>query len=298
MMNDTPTVDIDQLVVRFSKRDAVDGLSLQVNAGRCHALFGRNGAGKTTTLKALLGLVQPDSGSIRLFGLDGVRHESEVKARLAFVPDQPGFYEWMTVAETLNHAAGLRRGWKADVAEHLLQRFSLDPHAPTSVLSKGQRTQLALVCAIGADPDLLVLDEPTSGLDPHVRRQFIEAVIGAFQDRNPERKTLLISTHLIGEFEGIIDEFTIMQAGRSVMSLGADQARSKFRRVRAWFEDRAPDTLAMPLPLLSVPKRHGRMLELLVAHDATQVNAALTGLGATSVETTTLSLEELYLAAA
>ena len=77
-------------------------------------------------------------------------------------------------------------------------------------LSKGQRTQVALIAAVCPETDLLVLDEPTSGLDPIVRREFIEAVIGAYQQGNPGNRTILVSTHLITEFEGLIDEFTII----------------------------------------------------------------------------------------
>ena len=95
----------------------------------------------------------------------------------------------------------------------------------TSHLSKGQRTQLALITAICAEPELLVLDEPTSGLDPIVRREFIQTVIGAYQDGEPGRRTVFVSTHLISEFEGLIDEFTIIERGRDVLTLDADVAR-------------------------------------------------------------------------
>ena len=100
----------------------------------------------------------------------------------------------------------------------------------TSHLSKGQRTQLALVTAICPEPELLVLDEPTSGLDPIVRREFIRTVIGAYQDGDPGRRTVFVSTHLISEFEGLIDEFTIIDRGREVLTLDADAARARHEK--------------------------------------------------------------------
>src|SRR5208282_6380330 len=100
-------------------------------------------------------------------------------------------------------------------------------------LSKGQKTQLALISAIAPEPELLVLDEPTSGLDPIVRREFIETVIGAYQSGNPERRTVFVSTHLIAEFEGLIDEFTIIEQGRELFSMDADDARNRFRKIHA-----------------------------------------------------------------
>ena len=97
----------------------------------------------------------------------------------------------------------------------MLNRFQLDPGQKASHLSKGQKTQLALIGAICPEPELLVLDEPTFGLDPIVRREFIETVIGAYQEGDPGRRTVFVSTHLISEFEGLIDEFTIIDRGRA-----------------------------------------------------------------------------------
>src|SRR5207342_1557936 len=112
----------------------------------------------------------------------------------------------------------------------LIERFRLDPTQRTSALSKGQRTQVALIAAICPETDLLILDEPTSGLDPIVRREFIETVIGAYQDGDPGNRSILVSTHLISEFEGLIDEFTIVDQGRNVLTLNADWAREHYQK--------------------------------------------------------------------
>jgi ABC-2 type transport system ATP-binding protein len=230
MAQQTPVIEIENLVRRFGRHDAVNGLSLRVPAGRCYGFFGRNGAGKTTTIKCLLNLLRPSSGQVRVFGLDPRRDEVAVKSRLAYVPDNVAFYPWMTVRETLNYFAAFRPRWNDRTERQLLDQFRLDPGQKTPHLSKGQRTQLALITAICAEPELLVLDEPTSGLDPIVRREFIQTVIGAYQDADPERRTVFVSTHLISEFEGLIDEFTIIDAGREVLTLGADAARGRFEK--------------------------------------------------------------------
>jgi len=201
-MNRTaPVIEITDLVYTYGKGDAVHGLNLQVQPGRCYGLFGRNGAGKTTTIKCLLNLLRPRSGRVRLFGLDPAKDEVEVKRRLAYVPDFVAFYPWMTVRETLDYLASFRAHWNRDTERSLLERFQLNPEQRTSALSKGQRTQVALIAAICPEPELLLLDEPTSGLDPIVRREFIETVIGAYQEGDPGQRTILVSTHLISEFE-------------------------------------------------------------------------------------------------
>src|SRR5438046_5474245 len=233
MTNNNPVIEVRNLVRRYGRTDAVDGLSLSVPAGRCYGLFGRNGAGKTTTIKCLLNLIRPTSGETRVFGLDPVRAEVAVKSRVAYVPDLVAFYPWMTVEDTLGYFASFRRHWNKETEASLLKQFRLDPPQKTSHLSKGQRTQLALICAICPEPELLVLDEPTSGLDPIVRREFIQTVIGAYQDGDPGRRTVLVSTHLISEFEGLIDEFTIIDRGRNVLTLEADAARAPYQTVHA-----------------------------------------------------------------
>jgi ABC-2 type transport system ATP-binding protein len=231
MMSDQiPAIDIRNLVRRYGRHDAVDGLTLRIAPGRCYGLFGRNGAGKTTTIKCLLNLLRPTSGETRIFGLDPVRDEVKVKSLISYVPDQVAFYPWMTVDDTLAYFASYRARWNRDLEATLIKQFGLDLTQKANHLSKGQRTQLALICAICPEPDLLILDEPTSGLDPIVRREFIRTVIGAYQDGDPTRRTVLVSTHLISEFEGLIDEFTIIDRGRNVLTQEADRAREQHRQ--------------------------------------------------------------------
>jgi ABC-type multidrug transport system ATPase subunit len=230
MSQHQPAIEIRNLVRRYGRTDAVTGLSLTVPAGRCYGFFGRNGAGKTTTIKCLLNLLRPTSGEVRLFGLDPARNEVEVKSRIAYVPDFVAFYPWMTVRDALAYFASFRTRWNTDTERALIEQFRLDPTQKTSHLSKGQRTQLALTIAICPEPELLILDEPTSGLDPIVRREFIRTVIGAYQDGDPGRRTVFVSTHLISEFEGLIDEFTIIDRGIEVLTLDADAARARHEK--------------------------------------------------------------------
>jgi ABC-2 type transport system ATP-binding protein len=241
----------------------------------------------------VLGLLRPARGTVRVFGLDPMVHEAEVKAKVAYVADAVGFYPWMSVRDVLELQASVRPGWNGEVAEQLLKRFDLDADAPTPSLSKGQKTQLALTAAVASDPEVLVLDEPTSGLDPLVRGQFLEAVIGAFQDRQPERKTLLVSTHLIREFEGVIDEFSVLAHGRLVLTATADAARARFNRLRAWFDAEVPE--ALPVKPLRTKRLLGRSLELVIDGEAEAAGRALTAAGASRVEATALSLEDIFL---
>jgi len=295
MSDPTAVIELKNFSHRYGKRDAVHDLNLTVRAGRCYGFFGRNGAGKTTTIKCLLNLLRASSGSVRVFGLDPQKHEVEVKSRLAYVPDAVAFYPWMTVAETLEYFASFRRTWNRETEADLLRRFGLDPAQKTSALSKGQRTQLALISAICPEPELLVLDEPTSGLDPIVRREFIETVIGAYQSGAPGRRTVFVSTHLISEFEGLIDEFTIIDQGREKLSMSADEARGRFTKIRARFSNAIPQ---LDLSNALRVRQSGRELEILAEGASERIMETLRLHSPEDLRCEALSLEEIFVATA
>ncbi len=288
---DVPAIEIRNLVRRYGRTDAVNGLSLTVAPGRCYGFFGRNGAGKTTTIKCLLNLLRPASGQIRVFGMEPARNEVAVKSRIAYVPDAVAFYPWMTVRQALDYFASFRTRWNAETERALLSQFRLDARQKTSHLSKGQRTQLALITAICAEPDLLVLDEPTSGLDPIVRREFIQTVIGAYQEGDPERRTVFVSTHLIAEFEGLIDEFTIIEEGREVLTLDADAARERYQKIYARF---ASEPAPVDFAGARILHRAGREIELVANGNSAQLIERLRAFSLEDVRTEALTLEDIF----
>jgi ABC-2 type transport system ATP-binding protein len=291
MNTESAVIEIKNLTRRYGQLDAVNGLSLTVRAGKCYGFFGRNGAGKTTTIKCLLNLLRPNSGAARVSGLDPQKHEVAVKSRLTYVPDMVAFYPWMTVRGTLEYLASFRKHWNQDIEADLLKRFQLDPNQKASHLSKGQRTQLALIGAICPEPELLVLDEPTSGLDPIVRREFIETVIGAYQSGAPEQRTVFVSTHLISEFEGLIDEFTIIEQGRELLTMEADAARDRFRKIRVRF---AKPPTQLDLPGALKVKQSGREVEILANGNSEALMEKLKSQSPEDLHCESLSLEEIF----
>lgn len=293
MNNSSPVIDISKLVRKYGKTDAVNGLTLTVQPGKCYGFFGRNGAGKTTTIKCLLNLLQPTSGSVRLFGLDPMRDEVAVKSRLAYVPDNVAFYPWMTVRETLRYLASFRPSWNSATESQLVSQFRLPYDQKTSTLSRGQRVQVALIAAVCPEPELLILDEPTSGLDPIVRREFIETVIGAYQETDPGNRTIFVSTHLISEFEGLIDEFTIIDQGKALLTLEADAARLQYKRFRLRFAKEPP---VINFPEILQKRQEDREVELLVRENGKPFMDKINTLRPESVFSEALALEEIFVA--
>lgn len=294
METDTPVIELHNLARRYGKVEAVNGLSLTVRRGRCYGFFGRNGAGKTTAIKCLLNLLQPNSGDVRVFGLDPRKEEVAVKSRVAYVPDTVAFYPWMTVSQTLRFLASFRPHWNPEVEADLMDRFQLDPSQKATNLSKGQKTQVALIGAVCPEPELLILDEPTSGLDPIVRREFIQTVIGAYHATDPDRRTVFVSTHLISEFEGLIDEFTIIEKGRELLTMEADGARERFQKIRASFAE-PPSKLDLS-GALSV-RQSGREVEVMANGNSEELLQRLRALHPEELRCDSLTLEEIFVSA-
>ena len=287
----TPAIEIKGLTLRYGKHEAVHGLNLTVQTGGCHGFFGRNGAGKTTTIKCLLNLLRPQSGTVRVFGLDPQKEEDAVKSRLAYVPDAVAFYPWMTVRDTLEYFASFRTHWNEEIEKDLVRRFGLNMDQKAASMSKGQKTQLALITAVCPEPELLVLDEPTSGLDPIVRREFIETVIGAYQSGGSGNRTVFVSTHLISEFEGLIDRFTIIEQGCEVLTMGADDARERFRKISARF---AKSPTGLDLRGALTVRQNGREVEILANGESEQLLNELRARSPEELRCEALSLEEIF----
>ena len=166
-----------------------------------------------------------------MFGMDPAREEVAVKSRIAYVPDHVAFYPWMTVRDALEYFASFRRQWNSDTEARAARAVPPRRRGRRRATSRRDSARSSRsIIAICPEPELLVLDEPTSGLDPIVRREFIRTVIGAYQDGDPGRRTVFVSTHLISEFEGLIDEFTIIDRGREVLTLDADAARARHEK--------------------------------------------------------------------
>ncbi len=138
-----------------------------------------------------------------------------------------------------------------------------------------------------------MLDEPTSGLDPIVRREFIQTVIGAYQDGKPGQRTVFVSTHLISEFEGLIDQFTIIERGRDVLTLDADVARTRYQKIYARF---AADPGAIDLSGAHVLRRQGREVEVVVNGNAADVTSRLKARSPETLTSESLTLEEIFVA--
>jgi ABC-2 type transport system ATP-binding protein len=219
-------IDVSEVTRRFGTKTALDSVSLSMPRGAVYGLVGANGAGKTTLIKHILGLLRAESGSVRVFGVDPVADPVAVLSRTGYLSEENDLPGWMRVDELIRYSRAFYPAWDDVYAEQLRQAFALDAAAKIKNLSKGQKARAGLLIALAHRPELLVLDEPSSGLDPIVRRDILGAVIRTIAD---EGRTVLFSSHLLGEVEQVADHVTMINEGKIVLSGSLDAIRQSHR---------------------------------------------------------------------
>ena len=210
-----PVINIANLTRQFGAKTVLSSVSLTLPRGAVYGLVGANGAGKTTLIKHILGLLQAESGSVRVFGLDPVAHPVAVLSRIGYLSEENDLPGWMRVDELIRYSRAFYPGWDDTYAEELRHSFGLDASQQIKNLSKGQKSRAGLLIALAYRPELLVLDEPSSGLDPIVRRDILGAVIRTIAG---EGRTVLFSSHLLDEVEQVADHVTMIRQGTVVLS--------------------------------------------------------------------------------
>ena len=205
-------VVVRDLRKHYGDVQAVRGVSFEVQQGEIFGLLGPNGGGKTTLVECIVGLREPDEGSIELFGMETRREGGDAKQRIGAVLQTTSLQEKITPREALRAFGSFYR--ERFTPEELLDRFSLADKgdAPFDTLSGGQRQRLALALAFVNNPELILLDEPTAGLDPQFRREFHDEILQMKKDG----RTVLLTTHYVSEAEQLCDRIAILDHGRIV----------------------------------------------------------------------------------
>jgi len=290
-MSDQQVVEIEGLGRRFGSKTALDDVSFAVPAGSVTGLVGENGAGKTTLIRHILGLLKPQRGSVRVFGLDPVADPVGVLSRVGYLSEDADLPQWMRVNELMRYSEAFYPTWDATYAARLREEFGLDPKARISTLSKGQRARAGLLVALAYRPPLLLLDEPSSGLDPVVRRDILGAIVRTIAD---EGRTVLFSSHLLQEVERVSDRVAMIRAGRILFSDELDRVRECHHLVTLRFEQTRPE----PPHVDGATWIHGGSREwtALWEGSAGQLEAAAAMAGASIVHRSSPSLDEIFMA--
>ena len=207
-------VEVRGLTKRFGARTAVDAVDLLVPRGSAFGYLGPNGAGKTTLIRALLGLVRADRGTVSLLGLPVPAQRGRALARVGAIVDEPRFHGHLTGRQNLKTLAAARAGGAERRIAPALERARLTQRADekVSTYSMGMRQRLGLAACMLGDPHLLILDEPMNGLDPAGRHEMREIIRGLVA----EGRAVMLSSHLLDEVERTCDEVAIVDHGKVI----------------------------------------------------------------------------------
>ena len=228
MINGNPIVQMRSVSKRFGKIQALDKIDLDIKRGEIIGLLGANGAGKSTLLRHIIGLYLADQGQCITFETDAAKLSPKELGRIGYVHQEGELLEWMTTKQLIRYVSAYYHTWNHDLEDKYIADFDISLEDRVGSLSPGQRQKLAILLAIGFEPELLILDEPASALDPIARSQFLDLLLQIIQDK---KHTIIISSHILSDVEKVIDHTLIMHAGKILRDCSFDSLREEFLKV-------------------------------------------------------------------
>lgn len=210
---------LEHLTKRYGEKKAVDDLSLTIESGEIYGFIGHNGAGKTTTLKSIVGILPFEEGRIEIDGISISEDPLACKKKIAYIPDNPDLYDFMTGIQYLNFIAdifGVNAKERQERMQHYAQLFELtnDLAQPISAYSHGMKQKLAIIAAWIHEPKLILMDEPFVGLDPKAAH-LLKGMMRELCDRGG---AIFFSTHVLEVAEKLCDKVAIIKGGRLIRS--------------------------------------------------------------------------------
>jgi len=293
-VNDAAAIQIQGLTKFYGKVQALRGVSLEVPRGEIFGFLGPNGAGKTTTIRCLLDLIRPQSGTLRVLGLDPQADPVAVRARVGYLPGELSLESNLRVESVLRYFAEKRgRAVEWGAVRQLAQRLELDLATPIRNLSKGNKQKVGVVQALMHRPELLLMDEPTSGLDPLMQQEVYRLLKAA----QAEGATVFFSSHVISEVEAIAQRVAIIRQGVIVEVVEPSRLiNMAMRRLRIRFKRPVDPTALTKVPGVSqVSAGNGAVVTLQVEGEMDELVKALAAFPVSDFDVERTSLEDIFL---
>jgi ABC-2 type transport system ATP-binding protein len=205
-------IEIVNLVKTYKKARGVSGISLSVQKGDFYGFIGPNGAGKSTTIRSILGLIQKDSGTIKVMGMNVEDEKVNILRKIGYMPSEAMFYPRLRVSEIIKMSADAFGVDCRERANELCERLKVDTQKKIEELSLGNRKKISIVCAMQHKPELYIFDEPTSGLDPLMQKEFFQMLT----EVNKEGATIFFSSHVLSEIQSYCNNAAIIKEGKLI----------------------------------------------------------------------------------
>jgi len=286
----TDILQVKNLNKSFGRKQVLKNFSLHLQEGQVYGLLGKNGEGKTTLIRMVMGIVPVDKGKILYKGNEIKFNHPHYKKEVGYIPEESIFFSWMTIDELMSFNSSFYPGWNENKAKELLNRFDLEGKLKIKNLSRGMKLKLGLVVALAAEPTLLILDDPTSGMDVPTRHDFLKGVIQEILDQGT---TILFSSHLVHELEGIIDHLGILHDGKLILEENFEKVKNEAKKVHIVFDGSVPDTIDID-GILTI-RTNGSKCDLAVYPWNDDVKNHLEGLNPVRMVVESMSLEEIFI---
>lgn len=278
---------IENLHKRFGEMTVLCDINMEVRRGSIRGILGPNGMGKTTLLNCLVGIIRPDGGRV-LWGEQDMLADVSLKQSLGYVGEFPGYYPGFAVQDLVQFFRMTYPSWSEERHRELRSFMNLPDEKKFRHLSKGMKSQLAILLNLSIMPELLIVDEPTSGLDPVVRQTILNAIVDQVAACDT---TVLVAGHNTHELERICDQVAFMRDGEIVLDEPLDDLRRDIVKVQVAFENGLPAAIAEAPGLISAEKL-GKVHTLVLRQD---LLASLEEHDTRYLETLDISLDEIYI---
>lgn len=213
-------LECQNLTKKYGMFTALNNLNLQLSRGRIVGLLGPNGSGKTTLIKLINGLLVPTEGQVLI---NGIAPSPATKARVSYLPDCTYLNNWMRVSQIIDYYADFYSDFDKNKAYEMLKSLKLDAKQQLKTMSKGMQEKVQLILVMSRNADLYCLDEPIGGVDPASRDYILRTIISNYN----ENSTVLISTHLIGDIENVLDDAIFIKDGNLTRFLPVENIREE-----------------------------------------------------------------------
>ncbi len=283
-------IEVSKLCRSFGKHAVLRDVDWTIAAGSVVGLLGTNGSGKTTLIQCLLGLLKADSGLVLIDGENAWDLSARTKARIGYVDQRPKFYPWMNGADLLKYVGAMYPHWNAGLCAEYARQWDVPLFKPFGKLSPGEQQKIAILTALGNEPDLLILDEPVSSLDPLARRAFLRSLLEIARDEN---RTILFSTHITSDVERVASHVAFLHDGRIQWFDELDVTKERIRRLRFRSKRNFPASFSIP-GALHIQVDGSLVVASVAAASEADIEAVCARYDA-AVEVEELNLEEIFL---
>ncbi|MBR3675437.1 MAG: ATP-binding cassette domain-containing protein [Bacilli bacterium] len=271
-MTEDVVIDVSHLTKDYGKGRGIFDVSFKIPKGKVFGYCGTNGAGKTTTLRHIMGFLKPDSGQVRVNGIDPWKNGEIIKPHIGYLPGEIAFPPLESGTAFLRSQAEMIHLTDMSKAERIINALQLDPTATLRRMSKGMKQKTAIVAAFMHSPDIYLLDEPTTGLDPLMREAFIELL----EEEKARGVTVLMSNHMFDELDETCDYVGFIKEGRIIDIVDMEEIRHRpFREFQIGFKNRAEFAEAFQNPPCEILRREEDLMNVFIRVNADNANKVI-----------------------